>query len=146
MISEPSSFAFGRHTCLTPAFAESAKHADQLIQQLSGRRFSMQGVCSSRRKNAAALRILTHLQMNAYPLSYPLFLLPSQMTTDAVLQVAATHDGDQGVSSMLNAAEAHFPYAVEDCAPGERPDTIHVTGLPRRWFRAKAEEQGAIYG
>lgn len=68
------------------------------------------------------------------------------MTADAFLQVAAKYSGDEGVSSMLSAAEAHFPYAVEDCAPGERPDTIHVTGLPRRWFRAKAEEQGATHG
>lgn len=42
---------------------------------------------------------------------------------------------DKILDQARQEAALHFPRLFADCAPGERPDTIHLISLPRRWFQ-----------
>lgn len=62
------------------------------------------------------------------------------------LEASATDSAKVQLDDAVAAAETAFKYDFDECDPGERPDTIRLTGLPRRWFRASSQTPSASHG
>jgi len=54
------------------------------------------------------------------------------MKSASLLQVKAERIADDRLAPAV--WSPHFTTCFDDCPPGERSDTLHVGGLPKRWF------------
>lgn len=63
------------------------------------------------------------------------------LQSSTVLVVTAVRSVDDRLSPEQWAHR--FPVHFDDCLPGERPDTLAIAGLPKRWFCPKGEEASA---